>query len=222
MPMNPDRLPKVKEDPDRQDGPASLLESLFEQYREAYLNAKWKGELPLRVFFNQASSKSMRAGKGRYGRGVYTLGKVVDRNVDDTPDSPHSTDLELLLNDKSLMEKYGTTEFSKVMGKAKQDGYVGFQYGDDKYFLFEDTVMAESVPDKKVDTSMSTGSLDVQRAGNQITVNNTLTGETNIIYKNKNGWNIEGQEKSYRNPKTAINALGSDMDILNIGQSQGA
>ena len=110
----------------------------------------------------------------------------------------------------------------RLWEKAKEDGYVGFQYGDDKYFLFEDTVMAESVPDKKVDTSMSTGSLDVQRVGNQITVNNTLTGETNIIYKNKNGWNIEGQEKSYRNPKTAISALGSDMDILNIGQPQGA
>ena len=29
-------------------------------------------------------------------RGVYTLGKVVDRNEEDTPDAPHSVDLGLL------------------------------------------------------------------------------------------------------------------------------
>ena len=59
------------------------------------------------------------------------------------------------------------------------------------------------------------------REGNQITVNNTLTGETNVLFKSKNKWRMEGTDKTYRNPKSAIDEL-SGTDIMNVGLPQGA
>ena len=150
MPMNPDRLPKVKEDPDRHDGPESLIDSIMNEAKERLLNAKWKGEITPRIYLSQANSKDIRIGKGRYGPGAYAIGKMIDGNTEDIPDTPLSVAPGMLMDERTLAEQYGTTSFNEAMSKVKDDGYLGYAYDDDKYFLFGDLIpeMARSLNSK--------------------------------------------------------------------------
>ena len=200
--------------------PVRLLDAMFEQYQQEYFNAKNRGELTPRLYFKQANSKTIRAGKGQYGQGVYALGQLIDRNKDNPPDAPHSTDAELVLNDRTLLEKYGTTDFSEVMGQAKADNYVGFQYDDDKYFLFADTVITKNL-DKVArgegDAELSTDTMTVKKnEGNGFLAKNELTGETDKIYKRSNRWFIEGQKGTYRSARAAVKELEDGQSFANL------
>lgn len=212
----------IPELPKKDFNPPRLLESLFEEYTQAYLNAKAKGELTPKIFFMQPNAKNIQESKGRFGLGVYARGKLVDRNVENPPnESLHSTDAMLVLNDKTMLEKYGTTNFKEARNQMMQDGYVGFQYDDDLYYLFSNTVplTKNKVELRERDTELSTASMDVQKQGNKYIAQN-INGEVNTVYKRGGRAYIEGQERSYRNVKSAIKALSEDTDFINTGIDQ--
>ena len=180
------------------------IQQELDNYRQAYLNAKAKNELPLRVFFNQPTNKSnnLKMGKGRFGSGVYTSGKVVDRNIESTPDKwQHSTSPELILESDDFQSK-----FNGDMYAADEAGYVGVKYDEDdkgkaSYFLFPDTVPIKESGGTAID--------------NTAVYVHPITGKDYKLIKDGNRWSVEGMKQTFRTKQKAIDELQSDIAFLN-------
>ena len=184
-----------------------------EQYLQDYLNAKDRGELQPRIAFKQPKNNSdhLKMGKGVYGQGAYTLGRVVDRNKEDMPpDYQHSTSPELVL-DYVQFEK----DYQKDIATASEAGYVGVRFsesdddGNSKYYLFPDMVPQ---PEKRQPDSTETDSVFIH----------PVTGAASNLSKRDNKWFIEGVEKEFRSKAKAVAYLKRDISFLeNGGQSNG-
>ena len=176
------------------------------KYLQSYLNDRAKGRLPLRVFFNQPTNNSdnLKMGKGRYGRGVYTSGKIIDRNTEDTPDKwQHTTAPELVLDALKFQ-----TDFNGDMTAADKAGYVGVRYDDDEkkgtasYFLFPDTVPLKTSGGAAVD--------------NTAVYVNPNTGKESKLIKDGNRWSIDGLNKTFRTKDKAIKHLQKEDSLSDL------
>ena len=171
----------------------ATIKEMAEDYRQAYLNAKHKGQLPPRLFFKQPSNKAefLKESAGRYGKGFYTPGLLVDRNKDNPPsDAQHSTSPELILEAES---------FDGDMETAMERGYVGVRYSDDLYYLFPDTV--QTLPKGEFGSSLH---------------KHPLSGKETPIDKKGRKWYIRGDDKSFKSKEKAEAYLQRDMSFLNV------
>ena len=171
----------------------SAMQGMLDKYRQDYLNMRARNELPSRIAFAQPSNNGsyLKVGRGRYGRGAYAKGQIIDRNKENMPKIyQHSTSPELILP----ADKF-TTE-----AEAKAAGYVGVNYEDDLFFLFEDTV-----PQKVF--------ANTTREQTTFTHTHPVTGDSTDIKKSARRWNIDGVNINFRTKEKAIAFLEQDIPM---------
>lgn len=139
----------------------SEFDTMMDEIINDFNNAKLRGELSTRVFFNP----KLPMIKGIFGKGMYGKGVVVDRNVEDSPKNMRFIDKDLIFTGQpdNIQDIY-------------YNGYRAIKYGEDDYYIFPDTFE-----------------------------NNDY--DTSKIYKSGNRWFIRGNEKPFRNPKSANNYM---------------
>ena len=171
----------------------ATIKEMVEQYQQDYLNAKHKNQLPPRLFFKQKDNNSdfLKESKGKFGKGFYTAGLMVDRNKDNPPnDSQHSTSPELILE---------ADKYDGDMTAAVAAGYVGVRFNDEAYYLFPDTV-----------PTLPRGEFG------KVTHKHPVSGTETPIEKRGRKWYIEGSDKGFKSREKAERYLESDLDFLNV------
>ena len=166
------------------------FEASLDTYKQLFLGAKARGELTPRIVFNQMnnSGETLKLTSGKYGRGAYTTGKMIDRNTESMPQNyQHSTDPSLIMSAENFEDEK----------TARDAGYVGLKYDDGSYFLFGDTVPQQN---------RNTGKTQLTK-----TYSHPITGEQFTLNKDGRRWTIEGLDGKFRSEADAIKHIESDL-----------
>lgn len=199
---------------------ATQTEILGRQLEESYINSRARNELPTRVALTQQSRNTisqLKASDGGFGFGYYTKGKVYNPNTEEKPQSGgYSVITDNIIKGENLNEMGLDLEQVKkpeVQAAMREQGFIGIELGEDKFYLFNETIPDfddKVVPEADSENRFSKPTVQLTNiSGEEVEVN---AGGSNgkLIKKSRGNWQLQGidsEKTKFKDPRQAAKYL---------------